>query len=162
MIARGLGIIILVFTLTCAESLAQGASFHTSLSQNAWIKDANRALMNGDAAKATILYRHALQMQLSERQSYAVLTNYCAALNEMAAHGEALKMCKAAIDIQSRRWQAHNNLGMAFHGLGLYDEAIRCFNKALRYDRDNRTIRRNRDISREALEQLPAYQRPKV
>ena len=88
------------------------------------LKQANEALSLGEPEKAAGMYRKALMSGLSEHSTYNAHNNYCVALNEIGSYLLAKVQCLKAINALSNKWQAHNNLGVAYHNLGLYEQAL--------------------------------------
>lgn len=98
----------------------------------------------GAFEEALRVYRSAFDLRL-ERNDVAVwylLNNnlgFC--LNLFAQHTEAERYCRAAIEINPRKYNAYKNLGIALQGQGRYREAAEAFIRATQiYPRDRRAL----------------------
>jgi tetratricopeptide (TPR) repeat protein len=89
-----------------------------------------RAADFGGALKA---YLSAMELPPEQNDDWYFLNNnigYC--LNWFGRHDEAIPYCLAAIGINSRRYNAYKNLGVALQGQGEYSKAADAYIEATR------------------------------
>ncbi len=75
-------------------------------------------------------------------------TNLCAGYLYLGQYQEAMHECQLGLRLRPRQWQALNNRGGAYHGLGNYAAAISDFMRALMLKPDNEDIASNLNMSR--------------
>jgi len=84
-----------------------------------------------DYESAAELYQKGIECGPKESETRYFLHNnlgYC--LNQLGRHAEAEGFCRAAIEIEPRRFNAYKNLGVALQGQGTYPEAAASFLQA--------------------------------
>ena len=87
----------------------------------------------GDFARAIEVYRRGVALEPVQASAWYFLHNnlgYC--LNQLGRYSEGERWCRAAIQIDPERHNAHKNLGVACEGQGRHVEAIHCFIAALK------------------------------
>lgn len=90
----------------------------------------------------TVLQRRGLLEQAAECYQKAVairphalgLFNLATALRDQGRHDEAAQRYLAALELDPRHVDAHNNLGEIFRDKGRMDDALRCYRAALELD----------------------------
>ncbi len=122
------------------------------------LSEANQALRDGNGAEAIKLFRHAFSKGVASVESYGAHNNYCAALNLIRDHEAAIEECNRAVEIDRNRWEARNNLGIAYFNLGRYQEAVHTFKTALRYAPNDMLIRKNLRASENILKSQAEYE----
>jgi tetratricopeptide (TPR) repeat protein len=88
-----------------------------------------------DYESAAATYGRGVQLGPAGQTTAFFLRNnlgYC--LNHLGRHREAERWCRAAIEIDPLRYNAHKNLGLAFQGQGRYAEAARSLIQAVRLE----------------------------
>lgn len=105
------------------------------LAEKAEIALASGQLMEklGDFASAIEAYRRGIALEPVQASAWYFLHNnlgYC--LNQLGRYSEGERWCRAAIQIDPERHNAHKNLGVACEGQGRHVEAIHCFIAALK------------------------------
>ncbi|MBZ5499141.1 MAG: tetratricopeptide repeat protein [Acidobacteriia bacterium] len=87
---------------------------------------------SGDHKAALDVYSRAAELpQEPDLVWYFLHNNYAYCLNLESRYQEAEAHCRAAIEIDSERHNAHKNLGIALQGLGRYCDAARSFITAM-------------------------------
>jgi tetratricopeptide (TPR) repeat protein len=103
---------------------------------------------SGDHRAALETYSRAFEFPQEPGLVWYFLHNnlgYC--LNKEGRYLEAEKHCRAAINIDHRRYNAHKNLGIALQGLGRYCEAAKSFMAAtIACPEDGRALRHLKDL----------------
>jgi len=95
---------------------------------------------SGDPAAALPLFIHALGVaQAAGEEFYAVDAAHMVAIassgeEQLAWNRRGLAMAKGSRDPRTRRWRGslYNNLGWTHHERGEFEDALRCFEEALR------------------------------
>jgi tetratricopeptide (TPR) repeat protein len=106
--------------LETAENLETRAQLIFSLGQTAEKME--------DYALAADFYRHALAHEPTDKfHWYFIHNNLGYSLVQLGDFDEAQKFCRAAIQIDPERSNAHKNLGLAYQGQGRDREAAECF-----------------------------------
>ncbi|KAJ3682435.1 hypothetical protein LUZ60_015008 [Juncus effusus] len=89
--------------------------------------------LSHDTSSAETVYKKALSLT-NDNQAHAVLSN----LGNLYRQNKKLEMAKKilskSLEICPSYAPANNNLGLVFVVLGQWDEAIKCFEKALQFD----------------------------
>ena len=102
----------------------------------------------GDYRSAIAAYSRGVALEPVGEATWYLLHNnlgYC--LNQFGRHVEAEHWCRAAIQIDPLRHNAHKNLGLACQGQGRYVEAARSFIQALHCEAgDPRALRHLGDL----------------
>ena len=110
--------------ITCTDDPEHLAQFYMTLGQL-------KALMN-DFESAILYYLHAKSLQPRDKETAYFIRNdlgYC--LGNLGKHEEAEGYCRAAINIDPDRHNAHRNLAIALQGRGRYADAARSFIRAV-------------------------------
>ena len=68
------------------------------------------------------------------------------ALNELGRHGEAIRCCDRALEIDPESAIAWHNKGVALRNLGRHGEAIQCYDRALEIDPKNGSAWNNKGV----------------
>jgi tetratricopeptide (TPR) repeat protein len=107
--------------------------------------------MADELGKAEVCYRNVIRLNPREPSTaYLAHNNLGFVLNQRGEFREAEKWCRRAIEIESRRHNAHKNLGVALQGQGVHPEAARCFlESAKRGPMDPRPMSHLRELLRE-------------
>lgn len=114
----------------------------------------------GDYQAALEAYLAAFELPQGADEVWYFLNNnagYC--FNQTGRNEEAAEYCRAAIEIDPTRHNAHKNLGIALQHQGRYIDAARCFIRATRLcPADGRALAHLEDLiagHREILIELP-------
>jgi tetratricopeptide (TPR) repeat protein len=82
----------------------------------------------GELERAIECYKRAIRV---DRKNWRSRYNWGTALHRAGELREACKPLKAAAGLAPQERIIHQRLGLCYHDLGEYDEALRCFRKAL-------------------------------
>ncbi len=101
---------------------------------------AREAIKYGQFDKAVLLLGSAIKYDPDD-PSYNSWYGFCLAMMNTKLH-EARDACKKAIQIEFYNPEYHANLGMVYFKAGLKSLAVKHFNEALKWDRDNAVARK--------------------
>jgi tetratricopeptide (TPR) repeat protein len=115
-----------------------------------------------DYEAAQNAYERAFDLPQERDETWYFLNNnrgYC--LNQIGRHFEAEKYCRAAIEIDFERHNAHKNLGVALANQGRHAEAVKEYICATRlHPSDSRALALLDDlyaVNKEILEEIPNF-----
>lgn len=77
--------------------------------------------------------------------------NRAAVYSKLGNHHQAIKDCNAALSIDSSYCKAYSRLGLAYSSLNRYKDAKECYEKALKLDPENESLKNNLLIAEENL-----------
>jgi tetratricopeptide (TPR) repeat protein len=110
-----------------------------------------------DYGAAIEAYTKALALEPADQTTWYFVNNnlgYC--LNHVGRHAEAEAHCRAAIQVDPERHNAHKNLGIALEGQGRLAEAVRAYLVAARLrPEDRRSLRHLDDLLMRHPEMIP-------
>jgi tetratricopeptide (TPR) repeat protein len=114
----------------------------------------------GDYASALAAYSRGVALEpIGPSVSYLLHNNLGYCLNQLGRHAEAERWCRAAIEIDPLRHNAHKNLGLACQGQGRYGEAARSLIQAVRCEAgDPRALEHLQELAEahpETVEEIP-------
>jgi len=120
-----------------------GAGPEIYLGKPDYIERSETALLSGNHAEAEEILLRALDSGVGDKYRYKVHNNLCVAQFLQDKFEKALEHCKAAVEAESNRWKAYNNLGNVLTELGRYDEAIAAYETGLDLVSDSSKLKNN-------------------
>ncbi|NVJ70610.1 MAG: hypothetical protein HWE08_09675 [Alphaproteobacteria bacterium] len=127
-ITLGLLSALLVFLAFSMPVQAQAQVIYVNPDRN--IEDGQKAMSEGDYARASRYFKKAVRRNLSSEHMAIVQNSLCASLFFEGAYEDAEGACSAAIEEDGRYWKAYVNRGHARKALGDQAGALADFCKA--------------------------------
>lgn len=117
----------------------------------------------GDLNVAADEYRKGLENKISDEETaYFLNNNLGYTLIQIGKFDEAERYCREAIAIDSTRFNAHKNLGLALHGQEKYLEAAIALKKASLLSKDSRAGKHLKELLKEHPEIKESFKQVKI
>ncbi|XP_014207659.1 small glutamine-rich tetratricopeptide repeat-containing protein beta isoform X2 [Copidosoma floridanum] len=113
--------------------------------------EGNLLLKSEKFHEALIKYTKAIELDAKNAVFYC---NRAAVHSKLGNHYQAIKDCQTALSIDSSYSKAYGRLGLAYSSLNKFKEAKECYEKALKLEPDNESLKNNLQIAEEKLFQI--------
>ncbi|MEE8295968.1 MAG: tetratricopeptide repeat protein [Sphingomonadales bacterium] len=128
-----LRLLLVLLGVLAITTSAQSQTISLLLEDDQLLKNGRKAVHSGNLEKAMFFYEEALKRSsLSRLELIDVHNGLCVTYMYLEYFEEAIVQCKAALRIQSNKWDTMNNLGTVHLVMGNYSEAIKIYEKGLK------------------------------